>query len=145
MKSIKKISSSHGNGLAAPQIGYNLRIFIILKDVLKISEKTNHPARTAAFKEFQETAGRNEPQFFIFINPKIIKKSKKKQILEEGCLSVEGIFGKIKRPEKITVEAFDENGKKFQMSGAKIMAEAIEHETDHLDGILFIDKIMKNL
>ena len=132
--------SKGGVALAAPQIGCNLRIFIILEDLLKINKETNSSERTAMFRESAE----RKPRFIVFINPEIIKSSKKKQILKEGCLSLEGVYGKVKRPEKLTVRALNENSEKFQMSATKIMAEAIEHEIDHLDGVLFIDKVLAN-
>lgn len=125
-----------GVALAAPQIGYNSRIFIIWEKLIKISKGEN--IKKAAEKQEAEPE-----KFLVFINPEIVKKSKKKKIMEEGCLSVDGVQGKVKRPEKITVKAFDENGKEFQMSATGIMSQAIEHEFDHLDGILFIDKKIK--
>lgn len=122
-KKIKKIisrmkevlaESKDGVALAAPQIGESLQIFII-----KLTPDVG---------------------FKIFINPKIKKKSKKKQILPEGCLSVEGVYGTIKRVEKLTVEAEDENGKKFICGASRLLAQIIQHEMDHLNGVLFIDK-----
>jgi len=80
----------------------------------------------------------------IFINPRLVKISKKKKKLEEGCLSVRGVFGEIDRAEKATVEAYNEFGQKFSYTGAGLMAQIFQHELDHLDGVLFIDKA-KNL
>ncbi len=60
-------------------------------------------------------------------------------MLDEGCLSVRFLYGKIKRSEKATVTAYDETGKKFSYSGTGLMAQIFQHETDHLNGILFID------
>lgn len=122
-----------GVALAAPQIGYNLRIFIILEDLLKLSK--------GIFDE-KELSGKNkkEEKFVVFINPEIIKKSKKTVLVDEGCLSTNGVQGKIKRAEKVTVKALDEEGKEFKLSASKILSQAMQHETDHLEGILFIDK-----
>lgn len=137
MKKVLFASAEKGGvALAAPQIGYNSRIFIILEKLIKIS-KDESVEKTS---EKQEA----EPEkFVVFINSEIIKKSKKKKIMEEGCLSVNGVQGKVKRPEKITVKAFDENGKEFKISATGIMSQAIEHEIDHLDGVLFLDKKIK--
>ncbi|MBI4691847.1 MAG: peptide deformylase [Candidatus Terrybacteria bacterium] len=120
----------NGVALAAPQIGESLRIFIIDRNVLKAEEKP---------KEKPEKEKRKiEP--WIFINPVIKKISQKKQIVPEGCLSVEGVYGDIKRAEKLTVEAYDENAKKFTRGASGLLAQIIQHEIDHLNGVLFIDK-----
>ena len=76
----------------------------------------------------------------IFINPKILKTSQKKVFLKEGCLSLTGIYKEIWRKEKALIEAYDENGKKFRRGASGLLAEIIQHEIDHLNGILFIDK-----
>lgn len=108
-----------GVALAAPQIGYSMRVFVVSP------------------KAFSKESDRNK---LIYINPKIIKKSAHKVELEEGCLSVRNIFGFIKRYEKVTVEAYDEMGKKFTRGASGLLAEIFQHEIDHLDGKLFIDK-----
>lgn len=129
-------ASQDGVALAAPQIGYNLRIFIILEEILKLSK--------GIFDE-KESNNKNkkEEKFIVFINPEIIKKSKKTVLIVEGCLSANGIQGKIKRAEKVTVKAFDEEGREFKLSASKILSQAVQHETDHLEGILFIDKAVE--
>lgn len=124
---IKTMSESKdGVALAAPQIGESVRIFIIDGNIWKKipkEEKILSP--------------------IIFINPVIKKISKKKITLEEGCLSVAGISGIIKRSEKLTVEALDENGKKFIRGVSGLLAQIIQHEMDHLNGVLFIDKAIE--
>jgi peptide deformylase len=107
-----------GVALAAPQIGLSDRIFVV------------------APSAYEEDA-KHKP--LVFINPKIIKKSKKTAIMQEGCLSVRWVYGKTKRSVQATVEAFDENGKKFTFGGSNLIAHIFQHEIDHLDGILFID------
>ena len=77
----------------------------------------------------------------ILINPKIVK-TKGEQEVEEGCLSFPNQFGKIVRPEKIEVEALNEKGKKVKIEGEGLLAQALAHEIDHLDGVLFVDKII---
>ena len=76
----------------------------------------------------------------VFINPVVTKISKDKAWLEEGCLSVRYKYGKIERAVKATVAALDENGKKFTRGGSGLLAQIFQHETDHLEGVLFIDK-----
>lgn len=121
-----------GVAIAAPQIGEPLRIFIIDGNVWKLKEKM--------FNQ-KEPPPKKPP--VVFINPVIKKISKKKQIVFEGCLSVERVYGALRRPEKLTIEALDENGKKFVIGTAGLLAQIIQHEMDHLSGILFTDKAIK--
>lgn len=113
-----------GVAIAAPQIGENLRIFVVSGNWL--SQEKDEKTETASD--------------LVFINPEISKVSKKKKLMEEGCLSVRYLYGKVARAEKATVTAYDEYGKKFTRGGSGILAQIFQHETDHLEGILFIDK-----
>lgn len=113
--------SQHGVALAAPQIGESLRIFIV------------------AGKVFQEYEDDPEVPEMIFINPEIVKSSRKKEWLDEGCLSVDGYYGKIERFINTKVVAYDENGDKFEHGGSGLLAQIFQHEIDHLNGILFTD------
>lgn len=121
-----------GVAIAASQIGEPLKIFIIDGNVWKLKEK---------IIEHKEELSKKQP--IVFINPVIKKISKKKQMVYEGCLSVERVYGTLKRSEKLTVEALDENGKKFVVGAAGLLAQIIQHEMDHLGGILFTDKAIK--
>lgn len=125
---MKKALNSQEDGIAisAIQIGEPIRIFLISK---KIFEILDYPKEEA-----------DKHKDIIFINPKIIKFSKEKQLLEEGCLSVRYLYGKVSRCKKIQVEAVDENGNKFSRGFSGLLAQIVQHENDHLDGILFIDK-----
>ena len=78
---------------------------------------------------------------YVIINPEIISQSGV-QVVEEGCLSFPNKFAKIERPEKIKIRAMDENGKKVEIIGKGLLAQAISHEIDHLNGKVFIDKII---
>ena len=114
-----------GVALAAPQIGISYRIFIIRYDrilPLPAKDMPPHPADIG-----------------IYINPEVKKTSRRKVKIDEGCLSVRGIYGKTKRAERATIEAFDQSGKKFERGGGGVLAQIFQHETDHLNGILFID------
>ena len=108
-----------GVAIAAPQIGYSKRIFVI-------SEKV-----------FKEEKGSKEK---IYINPKIINLSREKESTNEGCLSVRWKYGEVQRSTKATVEAYNEKGKKFQRGASGLLAQIFQHEVDHLEGILFVDK-----
>ncbi len=110
-----------GVALAGPQIGISYRIFVLAEKILKIE-------------------GLEKNKQMVFINPTITKRSQKKVELEEGCLSVKNIYGLIKRSEKVTVEALDERGEKFSQSASGLLAQVFQHEIDHLDGMLFVDK-----
>ncbi len=116
--------SEEAVAVAAPQIGKLLRIFAVSEYVFSPGAEKK----------------KNEFGFLVFINPKILKKSREQKVLTEGCLSTENIYGMIKRSGKIKVEAYDEKGKKFTKSGKGLFAQVIQHEIDHLDGKLFIDK-----
>lgn len=105
------LEEAQGAGLAAPQVGKNIRVFIVYTD----------------------------DGYFEFINPRILGVSGS-QYGVEGCLSVKGKWGDVKRPKKVTIEATDRYGKKFKLVARDFTARAICHENDHLDGILYIDK-----
>lgn len=110
-----------GVALAAPQIGINKRIFVIAGKVFSMEgELADQPD-------------------MVFINPVIVKISRDKKMMHEGCLSVRPLYGDIRRASRATVQALDENGDAFEMTGAGLIAEIFQHEIDHLDGILFID------
>ncbi len=121
-------SQDDGVAIAAPQIGYSLRIFVV-------SGKIFTPPRPMDTPPSQGEKIRD----MVFINPKISKLSRKKEWVPEGCLSVRPLYGKTFRSVKATVTAYDENGKKFVRGGSGLLAQIFQHETDHLNGILFID------
>jgi peptide deformylase len=118
-----------GAALAAPQIGISSRIFIVKKNALEKEAP-----------ETKQSIDSNFDDFLVFINPQITKLSKKTNELEEGCLSVEGIYGTIARADKVTIEAYDENGQKISRGASGLLAQIFQHEVDHLDGVLFVDK-----
>jgi peptide deformylase len=106
-----------GVGLAAPQVGVLRRAIVV--DLSMEEENPQGP--------------------FFLINPVIVKQSGS-QVCREGCLSVPGKLGDVTRPEKVTVEALDKNGKKVKIKAEGLLAVVLSHEIDHLDGILFVDK-----
>ena len=105
------LKDAQGAGLAAPQVGKNIRVFIV----------------------------DTEDGYYEFINPKILGISGSQYGLE-GCLSVKGKWGDVKRPKKVTIEATDRYGKRFKVVARDFFARAVCHENDHLDGILYTDK-----
>lgn len=113
-----------GVGLAAPQVGAGYRIFIVSKRVLEKNKKEGEIIDD-----------------LVCINPKIIKASKtKKWLAGEGCLSVRWYYGKVLRSTHVSLEYTDESGKKVVRGAGGILAHIFQHEVDHLDGELFIDK-----
>src|SRR3990167_7968122 len=124
-----------GIALAAPQIGISLRIFIVAKVALKLPEKLQERRSAQHRAELKRKEG-----YLAFINPVVTKLSKDKAVLDEGCLSVRPLYGKIQRSKKASVKAYDETGRLFERGSAGLLAQVFQHETDHLEGILFIDK-----
>ena len=106
-------SQPEGVGLAAPQVGVSKRIIVVKTE--------KGPA--------------------VFINPKIVKKSRKKEAEEEGCLSLPGIWLKVKRVSEVELAALDINGKKIKIKIGGLLARIFQHEIDHLDGILIINRV----
>ena len=141
---MKKLLSeeAYGVGLAAPQVGASVRIFIVsgrafLADAVE-SGKGSAPERAG-----EEPAPVVVPPDMVFINPEIIRKSRSKLEMSEGCLSVRDYYGTVMRHEKATVRAQDERGKPFTYHGSGLIAHIFQHECDHLDGTLYIDKTVK--
>lgn len=115
-------AEADGVALAAPQIAIPYRIFIARLD------RTVPP----------EEAG-SSPELVVFINPEIIRSSQRRLEMDEGCLSVRGLYGKTKRHDRATVRARAFDGSTFERGGGGIVAQIYQHEIDHLNGILFID------
>lgn len=110
-------------GIAANQIGENHMIFV------------THPRSTKARKLGKPDILR------VYINPEFIYKSKKMNLIYEGCGSVGDIFGPVMRPEEIEIQALNEKGEKFILRANGILARVIQHEMDHLNGIEFLEKV----
>ena len=117
---LESMYAAPGIGLAAIQIGILKRIVVI--DISK---------------------GEEEKKPMFLINPKIIHQSKKTSIYEEGCLSLPGQFAEIERPAECTLKYVDYNGKEKELKADGLLATCVQHEVDHLNGILFIDYLSK--
>lgn len=124
-------SQSDGVAIAAPQIAVPLRIFIVSGKVFDEDFVRGKGLEKKIKPDFKD---------IVFINPIIKKISKDKKLMSEGCLSVRPLYGKVRRSSRTSVEAYDENGKKFEMEGTGLISQIFQHEIDHLNGILFIDK-----
>lgn len=117
-----------GVALAAPQIAVPLRMFVISPRVYEYMHI-----------DFPDDSASTE-KHFVFINPEITWMSKDKKTMDEGCLSVRPWYGKVKRATRARIKATDENGNEFEMEGSGLVAQIFQHETDHLEGVLFTDK-----
>lgn len=114
---IETMYAAPGIGLAAPQLGISKRLIVI--DV---------------------SLGEEKNSLIVLINPEIVE-AEGFSDFDEGCLSVPGYTSTIKRAEKVTVKGLDRNGKPVQIEGDGLLARALQHEIDHLDGILFVDRM----
>jgi peptide deformylase len=112
---IETREEASGVGLAAPQVGVSLRIIVI-----RLPEE--------------------DTQEIVLINPEIVKKSGEREI-NERCLSVPGYSGTVKRANSVTAKGRDENWREVRIKADELLAQALEHEIDHLDGVLYVDRL----
>lgn len=118
---IETMYDAPGIGLAAPQIGRSVRVCIC------------------------DTANKDEgeePQLYVMINPKVVESSGS-IAWDEGCLSMPQLYREVKRPGKVTVEALDRDGKPYTVEAEGLLAVCMQHEIDHLDGVMFIDRLSR--
>jgi peptide deformylase len=125
----------YGVALAAPQLGEPISLFIVSGRALA-RDARNAPDEPAPHDEPTEPPPPDE----VYINPELLKLSRKKIGKHEGCLSIRGKWGIVPRAEKATVRAFDEHGNQFTRGASGFLAHIFQHEIDHLEGILYIDK-----
>ena len=114
---IEPMCAAPGVGLAAPQIGQSLRIFVI--DV---------------------SAGRDPKGLIVMVNPEFVEREGM-QLEEEGCLSLPGFTSTVARPKRAVVTGLDREGEPHRVEGSGLLARALQHEMDHLDGCLFVDRL----
>ena len=117
---LETMYAAPGIGLAAIQVGVPKRVIVL---------------------DIEQKEGKKNPLYFI--NPEIIKKSENLSTYEEGCLSVPGQFAEIDRPDRCHIKYLDYNGEKKEINAEGMLATCIQHEMDHLEGILFIDYLSK--
>jgi len=152
---------ANGVGLAAPQVGVLRRVVVIdatpegeeqeeIPDAGDADEPAgsmteDSPAAGADRAEgaapgVDDTAAEGKPLKVAFVNPRLLWVSEEESCEVEGCLSCPGIVGSVRRPERVRVAALDENGEAFELEADGLLAKAICHELDHLEGVLFVDK-----
>ena len=110
---IETMHAARGVGLAAPQVGVPLRVVVI---------------------------GLPEQEEIVLINPEIVRR-KGERVVNEGCLSIPGYIGQLKRAESVTAKGRDRRGKEIRIKADELLAQALEHEIDHINGILYIDRL----
>ena len=110
---LETMPAASGVGLAAPQVGVSLRLVVI---------------------------GMPGEELLVLINPEVVKRSGEREV-DEGCLSIPGYRGKVKRSEAVTVKARDRSWKERRYKGSELLGQVLEHEIDHLNGVLYIDGI----
>jgi peptide deformylase len=125
-----------GVAIAAPQIGVPLRIFVVSHRAFTINETADEKLSHDEISGVQKEKSLHD---MVFINPEITKLSRKKVWMPEGCLSVRWLYGEVSRADKATVRAYDEHGTLFTRGASGLLAQIFQHETDHLNGVLFID------
>jgi peptide deformylase len=113
---VDSVVEAEGLGLAAPQIGVARRVIVVMEEP---GEKS---------------------RYLALINPEIVSACGE-EVAEEGCLSIPGIYEKLKRPQSVVVSGLDEAGNKVTIEATGMMARAFCHEIDHLDGVMFVDKV----
>lgn len=114
---IKTMNQAEGIGLAAPQVGQSIRLAVVDGAV----------------------SGQAKP--YVLINPIVQVSDPEQSEAEEGCLSIPGVFGLVPRPKKITLKAFDRHGQPWSIPAEQLLARVIQHEVDHLNGTLFLDRL----
>ena len=110
---LETMHDAPGVGLAAPQVGVPLRVIVI---------------------------GIPEQEDFALINPEVVK-TRGERVVNEGCLSVPGYMGQLKRAESVTVKGRDPSGKEVRIKAEELLAQALEHEIDHVNGVLYVDRL----
>ncbi|GJM45436.1 MAG: peptide deformylase [Gemmatimonadota bacterium] len=118
---LETVAEAEGVGLAGPQIGVSRRIIVV------------HPPN------FEEDGERESPS--VYVNPEIVQRAGPQESAEEGCLSIPGIYEQVKRPRHVRVRALDLDGKTVEFDAEGMLGRIFQHEIDHLDGVLFVDKI----
>lgn len=109
------MEKSDGIGLAANQVGLDYQMFVAQVD----------------------------GKFYAVFNPEIAKSSKETEVLEEGCLSIPGVYDEVKRPDRVVLQGYDKNGKKLKIKAWGLLARVFQHEVDHLNGKVFLDRVKK--
>ncbi|MCX7046097.1 MAG: peptide deformylase [Candidatus Sumerlaeota bacterium] len=127
--------ATHGIGLAAPQVGQTTRLIVVDVEQVKDEDADLSPEKKADQLEFKHR------RLQIFYNPEIVSESAEDEVSDEGCLSLPDIRGDVYRPAKVRFRGRNEDFKLVEFDATGLMARVLQHEIDHLDGVLFIDRM----
>lgn len=119
---IETMHAAHGMGLAAPQVGVSQRVAVV-----EVEKSDDVPGSGTVY---------------ALVNPEVIRQSEETWRNQEGCLSIPGWRGEVERPQRVTVKALDRSGNRVKLDVESWVARAFLHEIDHLDGVMFIDKLV---
>jgi peptide deformylase len=129
---LETMYAAPGIGLAAPQVGVSKRILVLDVDQPRGDDEGGDD-------DAPRPGVRGKPQFFV--NPEISWSSEEKNIYDEGCLSLPGQYAEVERPKRVKIKFLDYHGKAQEIEADGILATCVQHEMDHLDGILFVDHL----
>lgn len=132
---IDTMREAPGVGLAAPQVGVGMRVIVV--EYAEGSENADANADNEAEAEPKPT------KLYAVVNPEITRQSKETELGNEGCLSIPDYMGEVERYNTVTVKGLDRHGKSFKLKTKGWMARIFQHEIDHINGVLFIDRTDK--
>ncbi len=137
---IETLHGANGVGLAAPQVGVLQRII-----VMEIPPSDGEVESDGANSTGDEAAAKDgpvaRPKQYVLINPEIIKRSEDEEVADEGCLCLPNYVGEVRRASAVIAKGKDRRGKDVRVKGRGLLARALQHEIDHLDGVLFMDRV----
>jgi peptide deformylase len=139
---LETLHSANGVGLAAPQVGVLQRIIVI---EIPPSEEEDAQEGGDAARSGDAAATKDsavaKPKQYILINPEIIKRSEDEEVADEGCLCLPNYVGEVRRAYAVIAKGKDRRGKDVRVKGRGLLARALQHEIDHLDGVLYMDRV----
>ena len=138
------MAAGNGVGLAAPQVGVLKRCVVIdAGEIARGDDESAEAGETARGGDESAEAGETAPNILELVNPEIVASEGEVTVIE-GCLSVPDRAGRVVRPEKVTVRAQDRHGNAIEVTGEGMLAVCLCHELDHLDGVLYVDKMIED-